>query len=402
MDRIQTLLEQPRTLPCGAILKNRLAKSAMSDSLGNGEANPTQAQIRLYQRWAQGGIGLSIIGEVQVDPRYPEKPGNLSLTKYSDKEALRQLTQRASITGAHIWPQLGHAGALSHAPISQAKGPSTLDVGTLHCEGMTIEEIENLPASYAKAASIAKEVGFTGVQIHAGHGFLLSQFLSPLFNLRDDKYGGSIENRCRIILAIIDAVRLAIGPHFPIGIKINASDLLEGGLTEDDALAHIRLLDKTSVDLIEISAGTYFPGAKSSSDNLSKGVYYKSFAKRAKNLTSIPLMVTGGVKSLSDACSLLQDKSADLVGLARAMVLNPDLANDWFAGTNQTLSFPRFDSPPAEGITAWYTMRINAIALDEEKDFSPTLTLALKQYLERDELKSIKWRTFFINPIKSN
>ena len=397
MDRIQTLLEQPLTLPCGAVLKNRLAKSAMSDSLGDGEANPTQAQIRLYERWAQGGIGLSIIGEVQVDPRYPEKPGNLSLTKHSDKEALRRLTQRASITGTHIWPQLGHAGALSHAPISQAKGPSALDVGTLHCEGMTIEEIESLPASYAKAASIAKEVGFTGVQIHAGHGFLLSQFISPLFNLRDDKYGGSIKNRCRIILAIIEAIRLQVGPNYPIGIKINASDLLEGGLTEEDALAHVSLLDKTSLDLIEISGGTYFPGAKSSSDSASKGVYYKTFAKRAKSLTSIPLMVTGGVKSLSDASTLLQDKSTDLVGLARAMVLNPNLANDWFAGIHQTLSFPRFDSPPTEGITAWYTMRINAIAMDQEQDFSPPLALALKQYLERDELKSISWNAFF-NP----
>ena len=229
-----------------------------------------------------------------------------------------------------------------------------------------------------------------------------SQFLSPLFNLRDDKYGGNIENRCRIILTIIEAVRLVVGPNYPIGIKINASDLLEGGLTEDDALAHVCLLDKPSLDLIEISGGTYFPGAKSSSDSSSKGVYYKVFAQRAKNLTSIPLMVTGGVKSLSDASRLLQDKSTDLVGLARAMVLNPNLANDWLAGLNQTLNFPRFDSPPAEGITAWYTMRINAIALDEEKSVSAPLTLALNQYLEKDELRSTKWRTFFINPIKSN
>ncbi len=405
MKNIDTLANTPLTLPCGVVLKNRLAKSAMSDSLGDGKGNPTHLQMRLYEKWAQGGIGLSIIGEVQVDPRYPEKPGNLTLGPSSDKKGLIELTKRASIKGVHIWPQLGHAGALSHAPISQAKGPSALNIESLHCEGMTVEEIEELPKVYASAASIAKEVGFTGVQIHAGHGFLLSQFLSPLFNLRKDKYGGSIENRSHIILTIIEAVRLVVGPNYPISIKINASDLLEGGLTETDALAHIRLLDKTSLDLIEISGGTYFPGAKSSSDSLSKGVYYKDFAKRAKAITGIPLMLTGGVKNLTDALSLLSGSSlsnssfsgndADLVGLARAMVLNPNLANDWFENINQVLDFPRFDSPPKEGITAWYTMRMNAIALDKENDFSPSLTLALDKYLKRDEERSFTWKQEF-------
>ena len=388
-------IHSPITLPCGAQLKNRLVKSAMSDSLGDGEGNPSQGQIRLYEKWAQGGLALSIIGEVQITPHYPEKPGNLVLGEYSDKTALKALTQKSCINGAHIWPQLGHAGALSHRPISRPKGPSALKIEDFHCDGMTIEEVEALPDQYAKAALLAKEVGFTGVQIHAGHGFLLSQFLSPLFNHREDHYGGSLENRSRIILAIINAVRLAVGPHYPIGIKINASDLLEGGLTEEDALAHIRLLNKTRLDLIEISGGTYFPGAKSSSDSSSKGVYYNAFAQRAKNLTSIPLMITGGIKSLSDASALLQDESADLVGLARAMVLNPNLANDWFAGFNQTLNFPRFDSPPAEGITAWYTMRINAIALDQTHLPALTLETALRQYLKRDEMKCLKWRKHF-------
>ncbi|MEO0378398.1 MAG: oxidoreductase, partial [Cyanobacteria bacterium P01_A01_bin.17] len=173
------VLQKKLELPCGAVLKNRLAKSAMSDSLADGEGNPTEAQIRLYERWAEGGVAVSFIGEVQGDPRFPEKPGNLVLGPHSNQQALQSLTRRSVIEGAHLWPQLGHAGALAHLPISQPKGPSPLDVEGLHCAGMSIEEINELPGMYAKTALHAKTVGFSGVHIHAGHGFLLSQFLSP-------------------------------------------------------------------------------------------------------------------------------------------------------------------------------------------------------------------------------
>ena len=225
----------------------------MSDSLGNGEGDPTRAQIRLYERWAKGGAAVSIIGEVQGDPRYPEKPGNLVFGAHSDHQAIRSLVDRAVIQGAHFWPQLGHAGALSYLPISQPKGPSPLDINGLECAGMSGKDIQELPDMYARTAVYAKNAGFSGIHIHAGHGFLLSQFLSPLFNHRDDGYGGSIEARCRIVLNVIDKVRCAVGPSFPIGIKINSSDKLEGGLTEDDALEVVRLLDRTSIDLIDIS-----------------------------------------------------------------------------------------------------------------------------------------------------
>lgn len=187
-----SILGAPLKLPCGVVLNNRIVKAAMSDSLGDGRGNATEAQTRLYERWAQGGVALSLIGEVQGTPHYPEKPGNLVLTPSADKQALQELAQRGSINGTHVWPQLGHAGALSYLPISQPTGPSALDLAELKCAGMSIEDIESLPTMYANAALIAKSVGFGGVQIHAGHGFLLSQFLSPLFNHRIDEYGGSV------------------------------------------------------------------------------------------------------------------------------------------------------------------------------------------------------------------
>ena len=294
------VLGTPLELPCGVILKNRLAKSAMSDSLGDGEGNPTEAQGRVYERWAQGGAAVSIIGEVQGDPRYPEKPGNLVFGAHTDQRAIRSLVTRATIGGAHLWPQLGHAGALSHLPISQPRGPSALDIDGLRCAGMSVEEIQELPEMYATTAAFAKNAGFGGVHIHAGHGFLLSQFLSPLFNRRDDGYGGSIEARCRIVLEVIGEVRHAVGPSFPVGIKFNSTDKLEGGLTEADALEVVRLLDQASVDLIDISGGTYFPGAKASSDGSSDGgPYFREFASRAKGVTDVPIMLTGAFKDVS-------------------------------------------------------------------------------------------------------
>jgi len=389
------LLKRSLELPCGAVLKNRLAKSAMSDSLADGAGDPTETQIRLYERWAEGGVALSIIGEVQGDPRFPEKPGNLVFGANSDLEALHSLASRASIEGAHIWPQIGHAGALSHSPISQPTGPSALKVGNFQCAGMLMKEMNQLPDMYARAAVLAKDVGFTGVQIHASHGFLLSQFLSPLFNRRSDKYGGSIEARCRIIVEVIDKVRRAVGPSFPIGLKINSSDQLDGGLTQEDALEAIRILDQTSIDLIEISGGTYFPGAKAASDSSSRGPYFVAFSQRAQNVTSVPLMATGGVKTREEALNSLASGAVDMVGLARAMVLNPELANVWLSEAGDDPAFPRFETSPPGGVTAWYTMLLTALGNDCESTFTLDLPSAIRIYEERDENRCLKWQKKF-------
>lgn len=249
---------------------------------------------------------------------------------------------------------------------------------------------------YARAAACAKDVGFSGVQVHAGHGFLLSQFLSPLFNRRDDGYGGSIEGRCRIVLEVIDRIRRAVGRRFPVGIKINSTDSLEGGLTEDDALEVVRLLDRTSVDLIDISGGTYFPGAKASSERSSDGEpYYLGFARRAREVTGVPLMLTGGFKRREQAVDAVVGGAVDMVSLARAMVLDPQLPRVWLTGRGGDPEFPRFDSPPRGGVTAWYTMRITALAEGRESRFALDPRSALEIYEERDAQRCIKWREKF-------
>ena len=391
MTQSYDVLQQPLELPCGATLKNRLAKSAMSDSLGNGEGDPTEAQIRLYERWAEGGAAVSIIGEVQGDPRFPEKPGNLVFGEHTNQQAIQSLANRGVIEGAHLWPQLGHAGALSHLPISQPRGPSTLDIEGLQCAGMSIDEVQELPDMYARTALQAKTAGFSGVLIHAGHGFLLSQFLSPLFNHRNDGYGGSIEARCRIVLKVIAEVRRAVGSSFPVGIRINSTDKLEGGLTEVDALEVVRLLDHTSIDLIDISGGTYFPGAKASSDGSRRGPYFLDFARLAKEVTQVPLMATGGFKRREQAIDAVASGAVDMVGIARAMVLDPRLAETWLTEDGGDPDFPRFESAPPGGITAWYTMRLTDLGEDRENGLTTDLPSAIRIYEERDAQRCIKW-----------
>ncbi|HCH25186.1 MAG TPA: oxidoreductase [Oceanospirillaceae bacterium] len=395
-----TSLGAPLTLPCGAVLKNRLVKSPMSDSLGNGQGDPSPEQARLYEKWSQGGVALAIIGEVQIDPDFAEKPGNLVLGPHSNLPALTDLTSRATTDGAHLWAQLGHAGALSYAPISQPKGPSALDLPDLQCAGMSAQDIAALPAAYARGAAIAKQVGFSGVLLHAGHGFLLSQFLSPLFNHRRDGYGGSIENRMRIVVEIFTAIRQQVGPAFPIGIRINATDLLEGGLTEEDALCAIRILNHTSVDLIDISGGTYFPGAKAASDGSAEGgPYFLDFARRARQITQIPLMTTGGFKHQSQAQEAVGNGDVDMVGLARVMVVDPQLPKTWLQAANSTVatnpSLPRFTATPEGGVTAWYTMQMVALGEDTSKQSSLDLYEALATYSNRDEQKCALWRAKF-------
>ncbi len=367
----------------------------MSDSLGDGRGNPTGAQINLYKRWAQGGLALSIIGEVQGSPHFAEKPGNLVLNPSADLESFRTLADGGRTNNANLWIQLGHAGAMADVPISLAKGPSALDVPGLNCAELTLDEIQAIPAEFARTSALAQQVGFGGVEIHAAHGFLLNQFLSPLFNKRTDAYGGALKNRMRLLLEVVDAVREAVGPRFPVGIKLNATDQLEGGFQQDEALTVIAALDAKAIDLIDISGGTYFPGAPSSSDRAGSGPYFLDFAERARANTKIPLMVTGGFKTFEQAESAVSQGKADIVGLARALVVAPDIPNKWQSGQEKHPPFPRFNAPPEGGVTAWYTMQITKIADGAEPLRADELTDAIDVYEARDRKRHAIWNDHF-------
>ena len=195
---------------------------------------------------------------------------------------------------------------------------------------------------------------------------------------------------------MIEDVRQAVGVSFPIGIKINSTDRLVGGLTEKDALEVVQMLDQTSIDLIDISGGTYFPGAASSSESMSSsGPYFIDFTKRARKVTSIPLMVTGGFEAREQAVDALKNDCTDAVSLARAMVLDPSLANTWLSDEGGDPGFPVFDAPPRGGVTAWYTMRLTALGEDNEHQFDLGPLAALKAYEVRDMERCMKWRRRF-------
>lgn len=384
----------PLTLPCGVTLRNRLAKSAMSDSLGDGRGNPTQTQIRLYERWAEGGLALSIIGEVQGDPSAAEKPGNLVLGPKSDDALLRALARAGGTNDARLFVQLGHAGAMSHPPIGKPKGPSALDLPGLKCDALSLAEIGALPTQFAQTAKHARALGFGGVQIHAAHGFVLSQFLSPLFNKRTDAYGGSLHNRARLLFDVLDAVRATVGPDFPVAIKLNATDQLVGGFAETEALQVVEALDRSPVDLIDISGGTYFPGARSASDGASAGPYFLEFAKTAKARTAKPIMLTGGFKSAEQAVDAIQGGAADMIGLARAFVIDPALPRTW-RKAGAKLAFPRFTHPPEGAVTAWYTQQLTRLGQDQMPDLSADAEAALAAYVARDQGRVATWNAHF-------
>ena len=394
MDHRRTLFE-PLTLPCGVTLKNRIAKSAMSDSLGDGTGHPTRGQIRLYQRWAEGGLAISIIGEVQGTAGYAEKPGNLVLSEKADLGRFRELARKGGANGTHLWLQLGHAGALAYAPTSDPRGPSALDLPGLRCGELTGDEIRQIPSLFAETARLAQQAGFGGVQVHAAHGFLLSQFLSPLFNKRSDEYGGPIANRARLLLDTIEAIRGMVGPGFPIAVKLNSSDQLEDGFAEKDALKVVAALDRSSVDLIDISGGTYFPGAKSASDGAGQGPYFLGFAKQARKVTDKPLMLTGGFKTRAQAEDAIASGAVDIVGLARALVLEPELPNLWMANQRPEPVFPRFANAPVGGITAWFTMRLTEIGEDKDPQDFGDLAQAVRDYETRDNSRTEIWLRHF-------
>ncbi|WP_193177940.1 oxidoreductase [Oricola nitratireducens] len=392
------ILARPLALPCGVVLRNRLVKSAMSDSLGDGAGNPTRDQACLYQRWARGGAAAAIVGEVQTDPFALEKPGNLVLAPDSDPEPFSRLTGCGRENHGHIWAQLGHAGALAYAPLGRPRGPSAIDMPGLSCAQMTAGEIRDIPALFAAGAERAKAAGFTGVQIHAAHGFLLSQFLSPLFNRRTDDWGGALPRRVRLLMESIEAVRAAVGAGFPVALKMNCTDRLEGGLHEEDAAELVGLIDATSIDLVEVSGGTYFPGAKPAGGGRGGGPYFVDFARGLRSRTSKPLMATGGFKSLAQVADALESGAVDFVGLARAFVMDPDLPGKWIPGSGPDPHFPRFAATTPGAVTAWYTMRIAMLAEGREDGFADSAEKALDRYERRDAARHESWRARFGNP----
>ena len=351
------------TLPCGATLPNRLAKAAMTEGLADIYGRPTPELERLYGLWSDGGAGLHISGNIQIDANHLERPGNVIIDSAPDDEmfaALKRWTAAATRGGNHFWAQISHAGRQTMKPVNpKPNAPSAVKLGLPGGQFGTPmplfeEEILNLIGRFGQAARICMETGFTGVQIHAAHGYLISQFLSPRSNLRDDRWGGSLENRARFLMFTVNTVRQLVGPEFPVSVKLNSADFQRGGFAFEDSLQVARWLQDAGVDLIEISGGTYEqpkllgiegleaeePQAVAES-TLAREAYFVDFAKAMKNELSVPLMVTGGFRSKSAMEQAIKSGAADVIGIGRPLCTMTDAPKRLLGGM---AILPKFES----------------------------------------------------------
>ena len=337
----ENLLFTPITLPNGTTIKNRFFKSAMSEGMGTRDFQPKKNIATLYKRWAEGGTGLIITGNIMVDPKETAEPGNIVFDKNSNMEILKNWANQGQQHGAKVMVQLNHPG--KQVPKTIAKetvAPSAVPLGNglnklfSTPRALTTSEVEELIQKFVTSAKVAKEAGFSGVQIHAAHGYLISQFLSPHDNRRTDKYGGSLENRMRFLKEIYLGMREELGKDFTIGIKINSTDFKEDGLTEEDSLKTIIELANLGLDFVEISGGTYerpaMMGATSKSTNQ---VFFAEYSKKLKQKIEIPVVVTGGIRSINAMNTLLNDNTTDFIGIARPLTIDPNIPNKIKQGT---------------------------------------------------------------------
>jgi 2,4-dienoyl-CoA reductase-like NADH-dependent reductase (Old Yellow Enzyme family) len=351
---MRDILASPLTLPCGATLPNRLAKAAMTEGLADPAGRSTPELDRLYAVWSDGGAGMLLSGNIQIDADHLERPGNIIIDCEPDdaaKQALAHLAANATRNGNHFWAQISHAGRQTQKPVNpHPKAPSAVKLGLPGGQfGMPVpltdEEILNLVGRFATAARVCKEAGFTGVQIHAAHGYLLSQFLSPRANQRGDRWGGALENRARMLLFTINSVRTVVGPDFPLSVKLNSADFQKGGFDFDESLQVACWLQQAGVDLIEISGGSYeqpkmmdMEGLEEESpQNVAESTqkreaYFVDFAKAMRAEITIPLMVTGGFRSRGAMRHALESGAADVVGLGRPLCYFPDGAKRVLGG----------------------------------------------------------------------
>ena len=357
------MIEQPLTLPCGASLPNRLCKAAMTEGLADPLGQATPALTQLYGLWSDGGAGLLLSGNVQIDGGHLERPGNVIIDSEPGEEAmsaLRRWAEAGKRGGNHFWAQISHAGRQCQKMVNpHPKAPSAVKLGLPGGQfgepvAMFEADIEAVIAGFARCARVLKNAGFTGVQLHAAHGYLLSQFLSPRSNQRKDQWGGSLENRARALLESVRAVRDAVGPSFPVGVKLNSADFQRGGFDFEESLQVAKWLEAESVDLLEISGGTYeqprllnVDGIEPVEDQSVKAstkareAYFVDFAQAMRKELTMPLMVTGGLRRLDAMEDALASGSADVVGIGRPLCGMPKAMNELLSGAAE---LPRFEN----------------------------------------------------------
>jgi 2,4-dienoyl-CoA reductase-like NADH-dependent reductase (Old Yellow Enzyme family) len=391
------LLDQSLTLPSGLRLPNRIAKAAMTENLADADNQPTGRHERLYRRWAEGGSGLLVTGNLMVDRRYLERSRNVVADRHLDVIRLGRVRQAAGDTA--MIAQLNHPGRqtnrfIARTPVAPSASGAVPMMGLFgKPRALTADEIETIVASFGEAAARCEEAGLDGVQVHAAHGYLLAQFLSPHVNRRTDAWGGDVAGRARALLASVRAARAATGDGFTVAVKLNSSDFRHGGFTGDDAEQVVRLLVEEGVDLLEVSGGTYESPAllgigveagRSGGPDASGGsgeqpasvkeAYFAAFAQRARRAApDVPIMLTGGIRTRAAMEALLGGGAVDLIGLGRPLAIDPELPRRLLAG-EPGVELPSYTLPTMAGMAGeseWYETQIRR--LGDGRDVDPGL-----------------------------
>jgi 2,4-dienoyl-CoA reductase-like NADH-dependent reductase (Old Yellow Enzyme family) len=388
-------------LPCGATLGNRLAKAAMSEGIADAWNHSTPRLERLYQRWGQSGAGLLLSGNIQVDRWHLERPGNIVIEDESGLMQLKALASAGRNGGSHFWLQLSHTGRQVSDSINQAPlSSSGVDIAVPRGLGLTFaqpramdeSEIEKAIYQFEFAARQTRAAGFTGVQLHAAHGYLLSQFLSPLSNRRTDHWGGSLENRARLLISVITSVREAVGPDFPVGIKLNSSDFQKGGFTHSECIELVKMLNGTSLDLLELSGGSLEQPKlvgltvleegedKRSGSTIQREAYFVDFAHAIRDVANMPVMVTGNFRSAEGMVSALIHGDLDLIGIGRPMIVDPLVPRRLLDGSCDSAPAPE-RAMDVFHLLPWFNMQIERLADGLEPDLGLTGEVATNLFV---------------------
>ncbi|MFT7412693.1 MAG: 2,4-dienoyl-CoA reductase-like NADH-dependent reductase (Old Yellow Enzyme family) [Paraglaciecola sp.] len=332
------------TLPNGQLLKNRLVKAAMEENLATFEHLPGDALKCLYKAWADGGVGLILTGNVMVDHLAMTGPGGVVLEHDTDLTPFIEWAKLSKANNTKVWMQINHPGRQVFKKMGgKVLSPSNvaLDMGKHSAmftapKPMNEDEIQDVIQRFTITAQRAEQAGFDGVEIHAAHGYLLAQFLSPLTNKRNDKWGGCLENRARLLIDIVKSVKALCGEGFAIAVKLNSADFQRGGFDIEDAEQVVKMLDELKIDLVELSGGSYeapaMQGRTADNRTLAREAYFLEFASKIAKNVSLPIMTTGGVRRY-DVAKQVVDSAVELVGMASALALTPDLPNKWQVNT---------------------------------------------------------------------
>ncbi|MEU2930559.1 NADH:flavin oxidoreductase/NADH oxidase family protein [Streptomyces sp. NPDC007251] len=336
-------LFSPLSLRSGQVLNNRIAKAAMEENMAGAGQLPDKELIGLYRRWAKGGTGLLITGNVMVHAEALTGPAGVVLDQAAPLEPFIEWAKAAKSGGAAIWMQINHPGRQIGSDMPGVVwGPSAVavDLGKHSSRfgkpvAMTPEQIQAIVTRYAVTAQRAEQAGFDGVEVHAAHGYLLSQFLSPLVNKRTDQWGGSLENRARMLLDVVRTVRAAVSPSFAVAVKLNSADFQRGGFDADDARQVIEMLAPLGVDLVELSGGSYespaMSGRAADARTQAREAYFLHLAKDLVKTSPLPLMLTGGITRRETADRVLASGVA-IIGMGTALAVTPDLPDRWRHG----------------------------------------------------------------------